>query len=152
MSTHKICFCNWKMRMIHLRQIKTDLFSAKNLIENNIQLKTGFKNVPKKNIKISSINTQPCIFLFPLYTTEEHEGILHRVVNIMWDASREKVPSNMPRMPTVRSSCACEKYYSGLIITKTRLYNVDPLKPHFYTVKLGFTGVYIIFSYFCPKT
>ena len=25
------------------------------------------------------------------------------------------------------------------------LYNVDPLKPHFYKVKLGFTGVYIIF-------
>ena len=27
-------------------------------------------------------------------------------------------------------------------ITKTRLYNFDPLKPHFYIVKLG---VYIIF-------
>ena len=32
-----------------------------------------------------------------------------------------------------------------LFITKTRLYNSDPLKPHFYIVKLGFTGVYIIF-------
>ena len=31
------------------------------------------------------------------------------------------------------------------IITKTCLYNFDPLKPHFYIVKLGFTGVYIIF-------
>ena len=30
-------------------------------------------------------------------------------------------------------------------ITKTCLYNVDPLKPHFCIVKLGFTGVYIIF-------
>ena len=30
-------------------------------------------------------------------------------------------------------------------ITKTRLYNLDPLKPHFCIVKLGFTGVYIIF-------
>ena len=28
---------------------------------------------------------------------------------------------------------------------KTYLYNFDPLKPHFYIVKLGFTGVYIIF-------
>ena len=28
---------------------------------------------------------------------------------------------------------------------ETCLYNFDPLKPHFYTVKLGFTGVYIIF-------
>ena len=31
------------------------------------------------------------------------------------------------------------------LITKTYLYNFDPLKPHFYIVKLGFTGVYIIF-------
>ena len=30
-------------------------------------------------------------------------------------------------------------------ITKTRLHNFDPLKPHFYIVKPGFTGVYIIF-------
>ena len=29
------------------------------------------------------------------------------------------------------------------IITKTYLYNFDPLKPHFYIVKLGFIGVYI---------
>ena len=32
-----------------------------------------------------------------------------------------------------------------LLITKTRLYNFDPLKPHFYIVKLGFTGVCVIF-------
>ena len=30
-------------------------------------------------------------------------------------------------------------------ITKTCLYSIDPLKPHFYIVKLGFTGVYLIF-------
>ena len=30
-------------------------------------------------------------------------------------------------------------------ITKTCLYYFDPLKPHIYIVKLGFTGVYIIF-------
>ena len=36
--------------------------------------------------------------------------------------------------------------FSGMApIPKTRLYNFDPLKPHFYIVKLGFTGVYIIF-------
>ena len=37
-------------------------------------------------------------------------------------------------------------------ITKTYLYKFDPLKPHFYIVKLGSAGVYIIFSYFCSKT
>ena len=30
-------------------------------------------------------------------------------------------------------------------ITKTCLFNFDPIKPHFYVVKLGFTGVHIIF-------
>ena len=29
-------------------------------------------------------------------------------------------------------------------IKKTYLYNFDPLEPHFYLVKLGFTGVYVI--------
>ena len=36
-------------------------------------------------------------------------------------------------------------YCSVLNITKSYLYNFDPLKPHFYIVKLGFTGVCIIF-------
>ena len=36
-------------------------------------------------------------------------------------------------------------YYDDSNITKTYLYNFDPLKPQFYIVKLGFTGVYIIF-------
>ena len=31
------------------------------------------------------------------------------------------------------------------LITKTRLYSFAPLEPHFYAVKLGFTGVYINF-------
>ena len=35
--------------------------------------------------------------------------------------------------------------FNPIYITETRLYNFDPLKPHFYIVKLGFTGVYIIF-------
>ena len=37
------------------------------------------------------------------------------------------------------------------IITKIRLYNFDPLKPHFYIVKLGFTGVYISFLILLKK-
>ena len=38
--------------------------------------------------------------------------------------------------------------YFFIIITKTCLYKFDPLKPQFYIVKLGFTGVYIIFHIF----
>ena len=37
------------------------------------------------------------------------------------------------------------RYGENMNITKTYLYNFDPLKPHFYIVKLGFSGVYIIF-------
>ena len=49
--------------------------------------------------------------------------------------------------------CKTDKahWYYFIIITKTRLYNCDPLKPHFYIVKLGFTGVYIIFLIFAQK-
>ena len=36
-------------------------------------------------------------------------------------------------------------------ITKTYLYNSDPLKPQFYIVKLEFTGVYIIFLISAPR-
>ena len=37
-------------------------------------------------------------------------------------------------------------------ITETRLYNFDPLKFHFYIVKLGFTGIHIIFLKIAKKT
>ena len=45
-----------------------------------------------------------------------------------------------------------EKNYlpSRKCITKTHLYNSDPLKPHFYIVKLGLHGC-TFFSYFCSK-
>ena len=36
-------------------------------------------------------------------------------------------------------------------ITQTRMYNIDPFKPHFYVVKPGFTGVYISFHISAPN-
>ena len=49
----------------------------------------------------------------------------------------------------IRVFVECESWMGemskGLYVTKTCLYNFDPLKLHFYVVKLGFTGVYIIF-------
>ena len=48
--------------------------------------------------------------------------------------------------PKIKSQLSYPLGYRGLqFITKTRLYDFNPLKPHFYIVKLGFTGVYIIF-------
>ena len=43
------------------------------------------------------------------------------------------------------STITCVEVLVLETIMKTRLYNFGPLKPHFYLVKLGFTGVYIIF-------
>ena len=53
-------------------------------------------------------------------------GKIQISVCIIWDSQRCKVYAD---------------------ITKPRLYNFDPHKPHFYIVKLGFTGVYIIFLF-----
>ena len=39
-----------------------------------------------------------------------------------------------------------------VFITRTCLYNFDTLKPHFYIVKLGFTGVCIYLSFFLLKS
>ena len=43
----------------------------------------------------------------------------------------------------IRVEVRVDANVDGLTITKTCLYNFDPLKPHFYIVKLGFRGVYI---------
>ena len=64
---------------------------------------------------------------------------------------------NFPRisckLSPVETICMkCQRIVSGknkktnskCRITKTYLYNFDPLKPHFYIVKLGFTWVHII--------
>ena len=76
-----------------------------------------------------------------------------------WGSWGERYSSKWPIWPiflgnTCISWTFCSRSFCTVItvslssasdITKTRLYNVDPLKPHFYIVKLGFTGVYIIF-------
>ena len=46
--------------------------------------------------------------------------------------------------PNCKFANSLDNYCIKSPITKTCLYNVDPLKPQFYIVKLGFTGVYII--------
>ena len=65
------------------------------------------------------------------------------------------------KLSSIETICVkCKILFSGKIrknvtifhtITKPYLYNVDPLKPHFYIVKLGFTGVYINFLIFAQN-
>ena len=68
----------------------------------------------------------------------------------------EKMSVTIFRINTVLSLCNCiaplsYNYHKAKLITKTRLYNFDPLKPHFYIVKLGFTGYTLFFSYFAKN-
>ena len=48
------------------------------------------------------------------------------------------------------SFCLFVHFLMKCCITKTYLYNFDPLKPHFYIAKLGFIG-FALFFYFCLK-
>ena len=54
-------------------------------------------------------------------------------------------PRSLIRVIVVCMKKLCILQGPWLSITKTYLYNFDPLNPHFYIEKLGFTGVYIIF-------
>ena len=67
---------------------------------------------------------------------KENEG-LDRTAQIVFSCSVWWVPSGIQ--------------VQVVLITKTCLYNFDPLKPHFYTVKLGFIGIYIIFLFRLKK-
>ena len=54
------------------------------------------------------------------------------------------------------AKCLCVGYDGpwasvSYCVTKTCLYNFDPLKPHFYIVKLGVYRCIHYFSYFCSK-
>ena len=69
------------------------------------------------------------------------EGLSYHVVRV---CGRVGEDGGGARWTGYEFVCACVRVLE-ITITKTYLYNFDPLKPHFYIVKLGFTGVYIIF-------
>ena len=64
----------------------------------------------------------------------------------LWAYADSKGPDESVHLRClIRTFTVCLHNHWILHITKTYLYNSDPLKPHFYMVKLGFTGVYFIF-------
>ena len=50
-----------------------------------------------------------------------------------------------------KGECTCKTVIIICISVICHLHNFDPLEPHFYIVKLGFTGVYIIFLILLKK-
>ena len=76
--------------------------------------------------------------LFPKMTFKNHKQMTKQTTIVVIGSLRIK-GSVCVKLFQLTMCC----FYPN--ITKTYLYNFDPLKPHFYIVKLGFTGVYIIF-------
>ena len=72
------------------------------------------------------------------YSAGPYQGLLCQLKEVL---------STEEYSDTKKGSGRCAHAWADLNknITKTRLCNFDPLKPHFYIVKLGFAGVYIIF-------
>ena len=75
-------------------------------------------------------------------TAVSFKGLLIQSITLNSFGSSISVEADEPRYPGPVPS---GNWSQTVVITKTSLYNFDPLKPHFYIVKLGFTGVYIIF-------
>ena len=72
---------------------------------------------------------------------------LNRRVFVMYDRVNTVFQFIKPFLNNKMSIFAAYGPFDVKLITKTYLYNFDPLKPQFYIVKLGFTGVYIIFLF-----
>ena len=70
---------------------------------------------------------------------------LEKIYIVRYVGRAISVMHNLFRVFAVRSVASYRRKAAFSDITKTYLYNFDPLKPHCYIVKLGFTGVYIIF-------
>ena len=52
-----------------------------------------------------------------------------------------------PQSQSTEHTNDTDKKRANKHITKTYLYNFHPLKPHFYIVKLGFTGVHLYITF-----
>ena len=95
--------------------------------------------------KPMNLNEKQCVNNSKFYVS--HKNPLQRSVfceqNIEHLASKLLQPINLLLIRLC--ICAVFDWLCWGFITKTYLYNFDPLKPYFYIVKLGFTGVYIIF-------
>ena len=53
--------------------------------------------------------------------------------------------ANMSTLQLDRTRILAREVFKNFHHENIPIYNFDPFKPHFYIVKLGFTGVYIIF-------
>ena len=99
----------------------------------------------------SGISVALQFFHTPVNSFSWLKGVLSKKVSILTGQQGSKtlcvwIVSPLKWVLIVIVTFSGSFYAEGVkLITKTRLYNFNTLKPHFYIVKLGFTGVYNIF-------
>ena len=96
------------------------------------------ENVPSKMRKLTRIilcvcrvSSGPLLSIHTLCSIQLYSWRMRRLIKAFSVRICPKTRFRIPR----------PKYECFINITKTCLYNFDPLKPHFYIVKMGFTGV-----------
>ena len=77
-----------------------------------------------------------------LYASRTISLYVLQTLNLGWRFGTSKIDLTAPPPPRNFILTVLRRWIWCYFITKTCLYNADPLKPHFYIVKLGFTGVY----------
>ena len=102
-----------------------------------------FKNWGKHS-HLSLENTNDCSASYMSLSDGTHTN---RANNVDPDLTPQHVASYQDHhcLPLIQQFIEASRSSRIDFIIKTRLYKFDPLKPHFYIVKLGFTGVDIIF-------
>ena len=88
------------------------------------------------------------MFYEEIRTKQDLSYILIRSLSTLYNSNFILMATSFGTDAVVVSRVHCNSDAYCEYITKTYLYNFDPLKPHFYTVKLGFIGVYFIFLIF----
>ena len=106
-----------------------------------------------ENVKVYSLGTirkniSKCLLLNVLPSMLSVHNLLPRKYMLTQEKTltAESVSGGRPSSPCTDDQglrCSPTESCIRFYITKTYLYNFDPLKLHFYLVKLGFIGVYI---------
>ena len=129
-----VCVCKEKKMWITIIIPTVDYFTGK------LILKIPFSNFQSLRSLLVIPNTCLITYLLVSEAVDLQEQKL-------WEINMLCCQLKMPCLTLVTGVKSCINIILpiNIYITKTCLYNFDPLKPHFYIVKLGFTGVYIIF-------
>ena len=95
-----------------------------------------------------------CVFVFAYAKSRFSHGAAQNAIvirNISANCSFHGI-TRFPEFEVIRASLIYSRpYFQMLIIMVTRPCNVDPLTHHLYIVKVGFTGLYLIFLFLSLK-